>query len=118
LATSYQAFKYMALYSVIQSTSVTILYYHIIEFTNTHYYHIDIGIILPMCATMALSSTYHHLTKYKPTGRLISVQILTSVLGQSVIQAVFQVNNPKLRSYFVKDYHFRTAPKATMVCTI
>jgi len=91
LATSYQAFKYMALYSVIQSTSVTILYYHIIEFTNTHYYHIDIGIILPMCATMALSSTYHHLTKYKPTGRLISVQILTSVLGQSVIQAVFQI---------------------------
>jgi len=80
----------MALYSVIQSTSVTILYYHIIEFTNTHYYHIDIGLILPMAATMALSGTYDHLTKFIPTGRLISVEILTSVIGQAIIQTGFQ----------------------------
>jgi len=91
LATSYQAFKYMALYSVIQSTSVTILYYHLIEFTNTHYYHIDMGLILPLCATMALSGTYEHLTKFIPTGRLISVEILTSVIGQAIIQAVGQI---------------------------
>jgi len=91
LATSYQAFKFMALYSVIQFTSVTIMYYNIVEFTNWHYYHIDLGIILPISATMAMSQTYQHLTKFKPTGRLISVQILSSVLGQAVIQILFQL---------------------------
>jgi len=91
LSTSYQAFKYMALYSIIQFTSVTILYLYQIDLTNWSYYHIDILIILPLSATMAMSGTYRHLTKYKPTGRLVSVQILTSVIGQGLIQIIFQV---------------------------
>lgn len=91
LATSYQAFKYMALYSVIQFTSVTILYHHLIELTNWHYYHIDMFIILPLSATMAMSGTYEYLTRFKPTGRLVSVQILTSVIGQATIQIGFQL---------------------------
>jgi len=96
LATSYQAFKYMALYSIIQFTSVTILYYHVIELTNWHYYHIDMIIILSLSATMAMSETYPHLTKFKPTGRLVSVQILASVMGQAAIQIGFQLLTYKL----------------------
>lgn len=98
LSTSYQAFKYMALYSTIQFTSITILYYYLNEFMNWHYYHIDIVIILSLSATMAMSGTAKNLTKYKPTGRLISVQILTSVIGSAAIQIVFQVH-PKLFSF-------------------
>jgi len=91
LSTSYQSFKYMALYSIIQFTSVTILYLYQIDLTNWSYYHIDILIILPLSATMAMSGTYRQLTRYKPTGRLVSVQILTSVIGQGAIQIIFQV---------------------------
>jgi len=92
LATSFQAFKYMALYSTIQFTTITILYYYLIELTNWHYYHIDIVIILFLSATMAMSKTYKYLTNSPPTARLISVQILTSVIGTGIIQIVFQVN--------------------------
>ena len=91
LSTSFQAFKYMALYSIIQFTSVTILYFEQIDLTNWAYYHIDIFIILSLSATMAMSGSYERLTKYKPTGRLISVQILSSVIGQGIIQICFQV---------------------------
>jgi len=49
------------------------------------------AIILPLSATMAMSETYPHLTKFKPTGRLVSVQILSSVLGQAVVQIAFQL---------------------------
>jgi len=91
LSTSYQAFKYMALYSIIQFTTVTLLYNDLIELTNWAYYHIDILIILILSATMAMSKSYPRLTKFKPTGRLVSVQILTSVIGQGFIQIVFQI---------------------------
>jgi len=91
LSTSYQAFKYMALYSIIQFTTVTILYGDLIELTNWAYYHIDIFIILSLSATMAMSDAYQHLTKFRPTGRLVSVEILSSVIGQGFIQIIFQI---------------------------
>mmetsp|Transcript_6387 Transcript_6387/g.5768 ORF Transcript_6387/g.5768 Transcript_6387/m.5768 type:complete len:96 (+) Transcript_6387:1183-1470(+) len=81
----------MALYSVIQFTSVTILYFYLIDLTNWHYYHIDILIILPLSAAMAMSGTWPHLSSQKPTGRLVSVNILGSVIGQAVIQIYFQL---------------------------
>ena len=91
LATSFQAFKYMALYSIIQFTTITILYYHLVELTNVHYYHIDIIIILFLSATMAMSETNSELTTDTPTSRLISAQVLVSVIGSGFIQIIFQV---------------------------
>jgi len=99
LATSFQAFKYMALYSIIQFTTITILYYHLVELTNVHYYHIDIIIILFLSATMAMSDTNNELTIDTPTSRLISVQVLTSVIGSGIIQILFQVFAYNLLTY-------------------
>jgi len=90
LATSFQCFKYMALYSVIQFTTLTIVYAFQIDLSNADYYYIDIVIILPISFTMAFSGAYKKLTVYQPTGRLISVPILTSVIGQAVIQILCQ----------------------------
>ena len=70
---------------------MTIAYYHIIEFTNWQYYHMEIVVVLPLSATMTMSETYNQLTKQRPTGRLISSEILTSIIGQGIIQTVFQV---------------------------
>jgi cation-transporting ATPase 13A2 len=92
LATSFQCFKYMALYSVIQFTSLTIVYAFQIDLSNADYYYIDIVTILPISFTMAFSGAYKKLTVQQPTGRLISVPILTSVIGQAVIQIMCQVS--------------------------
>ena len=115
LSTSYQAFKYMALYSIIQFTTVTILYNDLIELTNWAYYHIDILIILILAATMAMSESYPKLNKYKPTGRLMSVQILSSVIGQGFIQIVFQVNFFNFLIKFLLDYYLFSSETTTMV---
>ena len=82
----------MALYSVIQFTTLTILYYDINVHTNGQFLHFDLVIILPLALTMTLSSTSETLTDLRPTGRLISVPVLTSVIGHTVIQVAFQVN--------------------------
>lgn len=90
LSVSYQTFKYMALYSMIQFIMITILYYEIIEITNWAYYHQDIFAVLPFSSFMALSGTAKKLSKYKPVARLMSYNILSSVIGQIIIQGTFQ----------------------------
>jgi len=92
LSTSFQCFKYMALYSVIQFTTLTIVYAFQIDLSNANYYYIDIVIILPISFTMAFSGAYKKLTIEQPAGRLISVPILTSVIGQAFIQIIAQVS--------------------------
>jgi len=91
LATSYQCFKYIALYSIIAFTSVTIMYYELIDFSNWHYFHEDVLAVIPFSSTMALTGTALTLSKYRPAGKLISINVLTSVIGQAIIQILFQV---------------------------
>lgn len=98
--TSYQEFKFIALYSIIQFVGVTLLYSQTMDFTNWDYYHVDVVIVLTLSFTMAMSRAPDELTKYKPTGRLISVHILTSVIGQMFIQVCFQVKNVTFRRHF------------------
>jgi len=80
------------LYSVIQFTTLTIVYAFQIDLSNANYYYIDIVIILPISFTMAFSGAYKKLTIEQPAGRLISVPILTSVIGQAFIQIIAQVS--------------------------
>jgi len=62
LSTSFQCFKYMALYSVIQFTSLTIVYAFQIDLSNADYYYEDIITVLPISFTMAFSGAYRKLT--------------------------------------------------------
>jgi len=62
LATSFQCFKYMALYSVIQFTSLTICYAFQIDLSNFDYYYEDIVTVLPLSFVMAFSGAYKKLT--------------------------------------------------------
>jgi len=70
---------------------VTILYYELVELTNWNYYHQDVMAVLPFSTTMAMSGTALTLSKYRPSGRLICLNILVSVIGQAVIQILFQI---------------------------
>jgi len=91
LATSFCIFKYMALYSVIQSCTVTIVYYYIIDLSTNAYYFVDICTILPLSFTMGMSGANEVLTKFQPTGRLISFPVLFSVIGTGILQILGQV---------------------------
>ena len=91
LVTTFQTFKYIALYSVIQFTSVTILYYLPVDLTNASYYYIDIFLIIPLSAAMSMQEAHSGLSKYQPSDRLISWAVLSSFIGQSIIQIAFQV---------------------------
>lgn len=77
-------------------------------------------IILPLSATMAMSGTYEHLTKFQPTGRLISVQILSSVIGQGLITICFQVIITPLLACinYLIAYHLEFIGQTTLVPSI
>ena len=92
LVTSFQTFKFITLYSVIQFTSVTVVYNYLVDLTNANYYYADIFLIIPLSAAMAIQEAHSQLSKYQPGDRLVSWPILTSFLGQSAIQIIFQVS--------------------------
>jgi len=90
LTTSFQCFKYMALYSMIQYITVTILYSYGAELTDAQFLYIDLFSIMPLALFMSRTGPSKHLSVKQPSGALISVPILTSVLGQTVVQLIFQ----------------------------
>ncbi|OMJ77375.1 hypothetical protein SteCoe_23073 [Stentor coeruleus] len=87
LATSFQCFKFMFMYSVIQFTCAVMLYLEQSNMTNNQYIYQDIFTVLPLTFTMAASLPHHRLSKRMPPGSLISVPILLSI-GLVIIQAV------------------------------
>ncbi len=92
MTTSFQVFKFMGIYSMIQFCSVTILYSVYSNLSNNQYIYIDMLVIFPTAIFMCYTKPYKYLTKTAPSSSLISVPVLTSVVGQLIIQVGFQVN--------------------------
>lgn len=91
LTTSFQCFKYMALYSMIQFVSVTLLYSLDRNLTDYQYLLIDLPILLPLAATMSYTKAASKLSKRLPIANLLSVPVLFSIIGQTIIQGGVQV---------------------------
>lgn len=91
LTTSLQCFKFMALYSMIQFTTVSMLYYSGSNLSDSQYMTIDLFTVLPLAIFMSYTQSVKKLSKRQPTASLISVPVLTSVIGQSFIAACTQV---------------------------
>uniref|UniRef100_A0A8C7EYV6 Polyamine-transporting ATPase 13A3 n=1 Tax=Oncorhynchus kisutch TaxID=8019 RepID=A0A8C7EYV6_ONCKI len=85
LITSFCVFKFMALYSIIQYISVTLLYS-----VNFQFLFIDIAIILLVVFTMSLNPAWKELVSRRPPSGLISGPLLFSVLTQILICLGFQ----------------------------
>ncbi|CAD8078910.1 unnamed protein product [Paramecium primaurelia] len=90
LVTSFQCFKYMALYSMIQFGTVTLLYFTLSNMSSLEYFYIDLFIIIPLAGTMGQTKAYKKLTQFQPGSNLISFPVLLSVIGQTLIQIGFQ----------------------------
>eukprot|EP01112_Ceratiomyxa_fruticulosa_P010807 TRINITY_DN2870_c0_g1_i1.p1 TRINITY_DN2870_c0_g1~~TRINITY_DN2870_c0_g1_i1.p1 ORF type:complete len:1135 (-),score=190.03 TRINITY_DN2870_c0_g1_i1:110-3514(-) len=91
LVTSFQLFKYMALYSLIQFASVLALYHIGSVLGDWQFLFIDLFIILPLAFGLSLTGAYTRLVKDKPTANLLSRKVLVSLFGQTLIQIGFIV---------------------------
>ncbi|RUS24045.1 hypothetical protein BC938DRAFT_474212 [Jimgerdemannia flammicorona] len=108
LVTSFSCFKYMALYSIIQFTSVTLLYafdtnlgdfqiadcgimngYDLFA-DNIQFLYIDLFLILPIAVFMGRTEAYPYLHPKRPTASLVSKKVLTSLIGQIIFCSGFQ----------------------------
>lgn len=91
LVTSFQCFKYMSIYALIQTFNVAVLYYRASGLTNLEFLYQDIYVVLPIALTMGLVKPTEKLSKKRPTENLLSARILTGMFGQCVLQAVPQI---------------------------
>uniref|UniRef100_A0A8C9REH5 Polyamine-transporting ATPase 13A3 n=1 Tax=Scleropages formosus TaxID=113540 RepID=A0A8C9REH5_SCLFO len=90
LVTSFCVFKFMALYSIIQYISVTLLYSILSNLGDFQFLFIDIAIILVIVFTMSLNPAWKELVAQRPPSGLISGPLLFSVLTQILICLAFQ----------------------------
>ncbi|XP_034035845.1 probable cation-transporting ATPase 13A3 isoform X1 [Thalassophryne amazonica] len=90
LITSFCVFKFMALYSIIQYISVTLLYSVLSNLGDFQFLFVDMAIILVIVFTMSLNPAWKELVSRRPPSGLISAQLLFSVLTQILICLGFQ----------------------------
>ncbi|CAG8667710.1 5684_t:CDS:10, partial [Acaulospora morrowiae] len=90
LVTSFSCFKYMALYSMIQFTTVSILYAYASSLGDYQFLYIDLFLILPIAVLMGRTEPYPRIYPKRPTASLVSKKVLTSLIGQILIQSGFQ----------------------------
>ncbi|MCR9066956.1 MAG: hypothetical protein NXI00_23510, partial [Cytophagales bacterium] len=91
MVTSFQAFKYMASYSLIQFTSSMILYAIASLFADMQFLWIDLFIVMPLAFVSEYTGPYHKLSKKRPVASLIGWNVITSLLIQNIINIFFQV---------------------------
>ncbi|KAI9019870.1 hypothetical protein DFJ74DRAFT_607911, partial [Hyaloraphidium curvatum] len=91
LVTSFSAFKYMALYSVIQFVTVTLLYSFKANLGDFQYLYIDLVIILPVAIFMGWTEAADSIHPKNPTSNLFSKKVLASLGGQALLMAAFQI---------------------------
>ncbi|KAJ2811225.1 hypothetical protein H4S07_002193, partial [Coemansia furcata] len=90
LVTSFSCFKYMALYSIIQFTSVSMLYKFGGGLGDFQFLYIDLFIIVPLAIFMGRTPAFHRIMPKRPTANLMSKKVLTSLFGQIIINSGIQ----------------------------
>ena len=91
LATSFQAFKFIELYSLIQMTTVVLLYASGTNITDKQFLYIDLVALVPLSVLQARTGSWHELTNDRPANTLFAAPVILSVLLSAIIQASFQL---------------------------
>ena len=91
LSTSVQCFKYMCLYSMIQSTTVTILYWFGMNLSNGQYLTFDLFTVMPLAVFMAYTLPYHKLSVTSPAASLVTLPVIISIAGHYILQLSTQI---------------------------
>ncbi|EGG03284.1 uncharacterized protein MELLADRAFT_22371, partial [Melampsora larici-populina 98AG31] len=90
LVTSFSCFKYMALYSLIQFTTITLLYSLPSSLGDFQFLYIDLFIIIPIAIAMGRTHPYGRVVPKRPTAKLVSKRVLVSMIGQVAINSTIQ----------------------------
>jgi len=91
LVTSFGMFKFMALYSLIQFVTITIVYYYLSSLSDVGFMYIDLVIIDLIAFTMSRNYPYKDLHSSPPLRSLISKPMLTSLIFNVILQTGVQV---------------------------
>lgn len=86
LATCFQSFKFITMYSMIQFMCILILYSLSNKLMNAQFLFQDLFMILPLAILMAYTAAYRYLAPTLPPGALISVPVVSSIIGQMMLQ--------------------------------
>jgi cation-transporting ATPase 13A3/4/5 len=90
LVTSFQLFRFMALYSTIQFFAVILLYFVGTVLGNYQYLFQDLAVVFPCTVLMGMSPASAELTIKRPSGNLLSVRNLVTTLCHMCICFGFQ----------------------------
>ncbi|KAJ1840812.1 hypothetical protein LPJ70_004483, partial [Coemansia sp. RSA 2708] len=90
LVTSFSCFKYMALYSIIQFTSVSMLYEFGGGLGDFQFLYVDLFIIVPLAVFMGRTPAFSRIAPKRPTANLMSKKVLTSLFGQIMVNSLIQ----------------------------
>ena len=93
LETSFIAFKYMAVYPVIQLVASIIAYYYESQLGPNQYLFDDIAIVFGFATTMLYNGPIPFLTKNVPAKSLFTKTVLASLIGQIAICVGFAAVN-------------------------
>ena len=101
LITSMQTFKYMMIYSVIQSLTVILVAIYVSEVTDYQALLTDLFLIFPMELFLSMTKPNENLTHHYPIIKLISFPILTSIIVHTLLVFAFQFGGYKiLKKYY------------------
>ncbi|KAF9237519.1 hypothetical protein BU15DRAFT_88685 [Melanogaster broomeanus] len=106
LVTSFSCFKYMALYSIIQFTTITLLYSFASSLGDFQFLYIDLFIIIPVAVSMGRTLPFPKIYPKRPTASLVSKKVLTSLIGQIVITSAVQF----ITFFWVRRQEWYTPP--------
>ncbi|KAG8905466.1 hypothetical protein FRB99_008907 [Tulasnella sp. 403] len=90
LVTSFSCFKYMALYSLIQFTTITLLYSFASSLGDLEFLYIDLFIIIPIAVFMGRTHAFPRIHPQSPTASLVSKKVLSSIIGQVLLTSGVQ----------------------------
>ena len=89
MTTSFQMFKFIELYSLINFFTVLLLYTRGAEFTDHQFLYVDLVALFPFSIFAAWTGSSEKLTKDIPTARLFYLPVLVSVVVVALIQLAF-----------------------------
>ncbi len=83
LATSFSLFKFMIMYSMIQTSSVLTCYVFLNLLADLQFLWVDLFLILPLSFAMGLARPSDRLADIRPPPTLFRLSVLLSLIGHS-----------------------------------
>ena len=105
LVTSFQAFKFMASYSLIQFTTCMILYTIAAMLSDFEFLWIDLFVVMPLAFASEFTGPHSDLTDRRPTATLMGWNVISSLLAQNAINIAFQIGSYAL--LLTQDWHVK-----------